>query len=74
MCGSIPVPTGSVMRDFPVPLISGGIAMLRVPFPMSEADFGQLSATLKAWKPALVISAMPQPDEVPRLEPPDFAS
>lgn len=45
--------TGGV-RDFPVPLISGGIAVLRVPFPMSEDDFAQLESTLHAWKKALV--------------------
>ena len=45
---------GAVAQDFPIPLISGGIAVLRVPFPMSEADFEQLSSTLHAWKSALV--------------------
>ena len=49
-----PVKNGSVViRDFPIPLMSGGIAVVQVPFPMTEADFNQLSATLKAWKPAL---------------------
>lgn len=48
--------------DFPVPLPSGGIALLRVPFPMSEDDFTQLNETLKAWKKALVTPS-PKPGE-----------
>ena len=55
-------PTGGV-RDFSVPLISGGIAVLRVPFPMSEDDFKQLNATLKAWKKALVVKTEVRPPE-----------
>ncbi len=46
-------PTGG-MRDFPVPLISGGIAVLRVPFPMRKDDFEQLKATLDTFEKALV--------------------
>lgn len=50
------VPRGgnAMIRDFPVPLISGGVAVLQVPFPMSEEDYEQLTATLTAWKRALV--------------------
>lgn len=44
----------SVVRDFPIPLISGGVAVVKVPVPMSEADFAQLTGTLAAWKAALV--------------------
>lgn len=45
---------GSGTRDFSIPLISGKIAMLRIPFPMSEADYEQLAETLRAWRKALV--------------------
>jgi hypothetical protein len=38
--------------------MSGGIAVVKVPFPMSVADFQQLTSTLKAWKPALTGSAL----------------
>ena len=44
-----------VAREFPIPLMSGGIAVVKVPFPMSTADFDQLTSTLDAWKPALTI-------------------
>lgn len=53
IAANAPTHSGDV-RDFPVPLMSGGIAVLRVPFPMSEDDFQQLYATLHAWKKALV--------------------
>ena len=43
-----------VVRDFLIPLISGGIAVVKIPVPMSEPDFTQLTATLQAWKAALV--------------------
>lgn len=42
-----------VIRDFPIPLMSGGIAVVKVPFPMSKEDFDQLQATLTAWEKAL---------------------
>jgi hypothetical protein len=47
----------TVIRDFPIPLMSGGIAVVQVPFPMSAEDFDQLQATLEAWKPALTRGA-----------------
>ena len=40
----------AVIRDFPIPLISGGVAVVKVPVPMSELDFEQLTNTLQAWK------------------------
>lgn len=54
------------VRDFPIPLISGGVAVLKVPVPMSDADFAQIAGTLKAWKMALVEhgeSTSPESDE-----------
>ncbi len=42
------------IRDFAIPLISGGLAVVKVPVPMSELDFKQLTGTLTAWKAALV--------------------
>lgn len=42
-----------VVRDFPIPLLSGGIAVVKVPVPMTEDDFSQLTGTLQAWKKAL---------------------
>ena len=44
----------AIDRTFLVPLLNGGLATVRVPVPMSEADFAQLTGTLQIWKPALV--------------------
>jgi hypothetical protein len=52
--------TDVVVRDFPIPLISGGLAVVKVPVPMSEEDFQQLTGTLTAWKSALVRKAKRQ--------------
>lgn len=59
-----------VVRDFPIPLISGGIAVVKVPFPMSPADFTQIISTLEAWKPALTMQQKKDdpPDETPDTE------
>jgi hypothetical protein len=34
--------------------MGGGLAVIKVPVPMSQADFKQITGTLKAWKSALV--------------------
>ena len=52
-----------VVRDFPIPLISGGVAIVKVPVPMSELDFAQLTGTLQRWKTALVRPASPDNNE-----------
>ena len=43
-----------IVRDFPIPLISGGLAVIKIPVPMSESDFKQITGTLEAWKEAIV--------------------
>lgn len=48
-----------VVRDFPIPLMSGGVAVVKVPVPMSESDFDQIKGTLEAWKSALVRPSKP---------------
>ena len=45
---------GVVIRNFLIPLSGGGIAVVKIPVPMSESDFDQLTGTLNAWKAALV--------------------
>jgi len=48
-------------EGFRIPLPSGGIAALQVPFPMSDEDFRQLTSTLQIWKEALVNTGDPEP-------------
>jgi hypothetical protein len=45
------------VREFPIPLLSGGIAVVKLPFPMSKDDFKHFTATLTAWEPALTREA-----------------
>jgi hypothetical protein len=52
----------AIVRDFQIPLISGGVAVVKVPVPMSEADFAQLTGTLEVWKQALVRNAKDDPE------------
>ncbi len=54
--------SGPVMRDLPITLPSLQVAIIRVPFPMDLTDYDALSASLAAFKPALV----KQPEEVNR--------
>ncbi len=46
--------TPVTVRQFLIPLSSGGLAVVNVPVPMSEADFKQITDTLEMWKVALV--------------------
>ncbi len=45
-------PVTATVRQFLIPLSSGGLAV--VPVPMSAADFKQITDTLEMWKVALV--------------------
>ena len=62
-----PPSSNAVVRDFPIPLTSGGLAVLKVPVPMSETDFKQITGTLEVWKSALVRDE--SPDREVRNEP-----
>lgn len=62
------------MPDFLIPLISGKIAILRVPFPMSEEDFEQLDSTMRIWKKALVKTETPAPESAEATAPHHFPS
>jgi hypothetical protein len=50
----------TVLREFTVPLTSG-MGVLKVPYPMSEDDFGLFIGTLNLWKKKLVHS----PEAIP---------
>jgi len=54
---------GPTMRDLPITLPSLAVAVLRVPVPMSEADFMALSTMLTAFKPSLVNKVDSTPPE-----------
>jgi hypothetical protein len=41
-------------HSFSVPLPSGQIADVRIPFPMPLAEYNVLIETLRLWKPSLV--------------------
>ena len=49
-----PTQIKQVIREFAIPLPSGGIAVVKVPFPMSNDDFDQIQETLMAWRKSLV--------------------
>lgn len=51
--GQRALPPAPGTRDFTFPL-PDGVAILRVPFPMSEEGFDLLAQTLALWKPTLV--------------------
>lgn len=56
------LPTSSIqnMRELPVTLPSLNIALLRVPFPMTEEDFNALVVALGNFKRSLIASPMPK--------------
>jgi hypothetical protein len=54
----------SAIRAFVFPL-PGGMAEIKVPHPMSKADFDLFSQTIKIWEPALVGQPQAQPPPVP---------
>lgn len=49
-----PEGTKGHVQELTLPLLGGGMAILKAPVPMSEANFKQLSAVLNAMKAALV--------------------
>lgn len=62
-----PEGTKANVQELTLPLLGGGMAILKVPVPMSEANFKQLSNVLNAMKAALVINNAASNQDKPQV-------